>query len=64
MLPFVDIVVMRKNGSDGRVTVEYETVQLDNTAHTATPGVDYESVKGTLVFDHLETVKTVQVPII
>lgn len=36
-----EIVIIRKNGSDGTVTVEYETVQLDSSEHTATPDVDY-----------------------
>lgn len=62
--PFVEVVVVRKSGADGKVTVEYETVQLDDSPHTATPGVDYEEVRGTLVFEHLETVKSVNVPII
>lgn len=61
---FAEIVIIRKNGSDGKVTVDYETKELDGSSHTATPGKDYENVKGTLVFESMETEKTIQVPII
>jgi len=33
---------LRKNGSDGTVTVDYTTKDLDNSAATATAGTDYE----------------------
>jgi hypothetical protein len=56
---FAEIVILRKNGSDGTVTVDYETKELDSTDQTATPGVDYESSKGTLVFGGGETQKTI-----
>jgi len=42
----VRIPVVRKNGSDGVVTVQYETKEIDATAHTATAGVDFEATKG------------------
>jgi len=45
-----EIKIIRKNGSDGTVTVDYETIQLDKSLHTATAGVDYEDAKGTLTF--------------
>mmetsp|Transcript_36487 Transcript_36487/g.56007 ORF Transcript_36487/g.56007 Transcript_36487/m.56007 type:complete len:222 (+) Transcript_36487:1124-1789(+) len=45
-----DISIIRKNGSDGVVKVDYETIQLGETDHTATPGIDYVMEKGTLVF--------------
>lgn len=44
------IVIDRKNGSDGIVTVDYITLELDESKHTATAGVDFEHVKGTLEF--------------
>jgi len=46
------VVILRKNGSDGVVYVDFETVQLDKSTHTATPGVDYEPKKETLKFDN------------
>ena len=49
------IAVVRKNGSDGVVTVDYETKEIDSTSHTATAGVDFEAGKGTLKFQHGET---------
>ena len=36
-----EIVILRKNGSDGQVTVDYKTEELGQGEHTATPGVDY-----------------------
>jgi hypothetical protein len=47
----VEIVIVRKNGSDGTVKVDYETVEIDKSDHTASPNVDYTPVKGTLVFN-------------
>ena len=47
---FAEIVILRKNGSDGIVTVDYDCVQLDSSDHTATPFKDYEPQKGTLTF--------------
>jgi len=41
----VRIPVVRKNGSDGVVTVQYETKEIDATAHTATAGVDLKRPK-------------------
>lgn len=52
---FAEIVIIRKNGSDGVVTVDYETQELGKTDHTATPGKDYHSEKGTLRFEQGET---------
>jgi hypothetical protein len=50
---------VRKNGSDGKVTVDYETVELDKSEHTATENVDFKPCKGTLVFEQGETSKTI-----
>jgi len=55
---------LRKNGSDGRLTVDWETVQLDDSHHTATPDIDYKEDKGTLVFEAQETVKTISITIL
>lgn len=61
---FADIIIQRKNGSDGIVTVDYATHMLDDTPHTATAGKDFEHAKGTLEFGGGETEKTIQVKII
>jgi len=50
-----EIVIIRKNGSDGEVKIDYETIELDQSAHTATKGVDYEHVQGCLTFKQGET---------
>lgn len=57
-------MIIRKNGSDGVVLVDYETVQLDQSHHTATPGIDYEEQKGTLKFDQKETSKVIEINIL
>jgi hypothetical protein len=44
--------------------VDYKTVVLDNSANTATPGVDFVEKKGTLKFNHQETSKTIEIKII
>lgn len=49
---FCNIVLLRKNGSDGKVTVDYKTKVIDNSEHTATPGVDYETKEDTVTFEH------------
>ena len=46
----LEILVIRKNGSDGVLTVDYETIQLDQTATTATAGRDFVQSSGTLTF--------------
>jgi len=61
---FAEIVVIRKHGSDGLVTVKYETMDMGKTHHYATPGVDYKSVSDELKFEHGETKKIIYVPII
>jgi len=53
--PQLEVRIARKNGSDGKVTVDFETIALDESEHTATPGVDYIHNSGTLVFEHGET---------
>jgi solute carrier family 8 (sodium/calcium exchanger) len=59
-----EVVIIRKNGSDGLVTVDYTTVQLDKSAHTATPDIDYKEVSGTLQFQQGETKQVISVPIL
>jgi len=59
-----EIVIVRKNGSDGKVTVDFKTVALDSSTHTATPGIDYIEQSGTVIFEHGETVQTILIPII
>ena len=56
---YCEIVILRKNGSDGVVKVDYTTVPLGETEHTAPDGVDYISKSGTLQFNHGETEKTI-----
>jgi len=46
---YVDIVVSRKEGSDGLITVEWQTVQEDKYGW-ATEGVHYVGDRGKLEF--------------
>lgn len=57
------INIIRKNGSDGDVQVEYQTEQVQGDG-MAVAGQDYVSEKGTLVFGHGETIKTINIEII
>jgi hypothetical protein len=59
-----NVVLLRKNGSDGAVTVDYKTKVLDNSEHTATPGVDYETEEGTITFEHNEMSKSIPITIL
>jgi hypothetical protein len=59
-----EIVIERRNGSDGTVTVDFKTIELDASEHTASAGVDFEHVQKTVVFNQGETQKTILVPII
>jgi len=59
-----EVKVIRKNGSDGRVTVDYETVQLGHQEHVAQAGKHYEECRGQLVFGNQETEKSVWVKIL
>lgn len=54
----VAIRVQRTQGSDGRVTVDYSTIDA-----TAKAGDDFIGQAGTLVFEDGDTVQTVTVPI-
>ncbi|OUL17518.1 LamG-like jellyroll fold domain-containing protein [Nostoc sp. 106C] len=53
------VTVLRKQGSDGTVTVDYQTVD-----GSATPGADYIRQSGTLTFAPGETRKSVTIPIL
>ena len=56
---FVTLAVNRTNGTYGTVSVHYTTI-----GGNATPGVDYMSTSGTLVFNNGETTKTITVPVL
>lgn len=58
------IRVDRVQGSDGKISVKYKTIELDKSENTAIPGKDYEFVEGTLEFAHGEVEKEICVPII
>jgi len=45
-----EVEVIRKNGADGLVTVDYETFEIDKSNHTASADVDFKHTKGTLKF--------------
>ena len=55
-----DFVVTLNRSSSGTVTVDYLTL----FTVSATPGVDYQDVNGTLTFRPGETSKIISVPII
>jgi len=61
---YCTIELLRKNGSDGIVTVEYKTVQLDKSDHTATPGVDYVENSGKVTFEAKESFATIKIEIL
>ena len=56
---FAKIEVVRKGGSDGEVTVYFQTLE-----GTAEAGEDYEETSGTLTFESGELSKYIEVPII
>jgi hypothetical protein len=59
------IVIVRMGGMEGRVVVQYTTVEPpDEGAGTATPSVDYAPVSGVIVFDGGEKRKEFSVPIV
>lgn len=59
-----EIVIIRKNGSDGIVKVDFETVELDKSDHTASANVDFVPQSGTLVFNQGEIEQTISVEIL
>lgn len=50
----VKIKIKRDRGSDGVVTVDYETIELGNTAggYVAVAGRDFERASGEIKFEH------------
>ena len=54
----LSVTVNRTDGSDGQVAVNYATSGV-----SATPGQDFTSTSGTLVFEEGQTSRTIQVPI-
>jgi uncharacterized repeat protein (TIGR01451 family)/uncharacterized delta-60 repeat protein len=58
------IAVLRLNGSNGVVTVNYSTTNSLATNGIATAGVDYLPTSGILTFNQGETFKTFTVPIL
>lgn len=46
----VSVVVTRRNGSDGTVTVEYTTYTTAEEDHNAIEGEDFIPKQGTLIF--------------
>lgn len=41
---YAEVCIERINGSDGNVTVEVKTIELDNTENKARAGVDFEHI--------------------
>jgi hypothetical protein len=56
---FVEVTIIRKNGSDGVVTVDYTTQDLGEKGHVAFSGVHYVAKSGTLEFGNQETEKKI-----
>ena len=50
-----EIVIDRRNGSDGIVTVDFKTIELDESDHTASYNKDFMKVEETVTFDVGET---------
>ncbi|XP_055951404.1 adhesion G-protein coupled receptor V1-like [Argiope bruennichi] len=55
----VNVKVIRLGGSDGQISVGYQTIP-----QTAQPSSDFQPISGQLVFDNGETEKIIQVPIL
>lgn len=58
------VVIDRKNGADGTVKVDFLTLELDSSVHSATAGKEYKHVEGTLTFISGEIEQTIEIPII
>lgn len=54
-----DVLVERKNGADGDVSIHYKTTDIN-----AIGGKDYEQAEGILEFKHAEVKKTIKIRII
>ena len=55
----VDVTILRTGGSDGTVSVEYNSIDL-----SATAGQDYTGVSGTATFAPGQTSQTITIPIL
>lgn len=49
---YAEIVIERVKGSDGRITVEYETMEMDGGSKE---GIDYRNSSGILEFNNGDT---------
>jgi solute carrier family 8 (sodium/calcium exchanger) len=58
------VKVIRQNGSDGVVNVQYQTEEIDGSQNTASPGTDFEHTSGTLNFNHNENENMIKVKIL
>lgn len=58
------IVVNRIQGTDGKISVKYETIQLGLGEQSAVPNQHYIPVKGELVFKHQESQDVIKVKIL
>lgn len=58
------VVVNRINGTDGNISVKYETVALGHGDAQAQPGRDYHPASGVLHFGHQESKKEIKIGII
>lgn len=56
--PYVDVVVVRRNGADGTVSVEYESKEA-----SALSGTHFEHTTGRLEFGPGQTAASVRVPL-
>jgi len=56
--------VIRSNGCSGKIQCAYKTIELNREKDTATPGKHYEHVEGTLVFEHNNAEKLIEIPIL
>ena len=63
---FCKIIVDRTNGSDGRITCQYETYVPSSitSGRAAQAGVDFEHVAGELVFEHNVCKQEIVIPIL
>ena len=52
---YVDVHILRKNGCDGVVTVDYETKAFGDKDEVALPGVHYQKTEGTLIFQNQQS---------
>lgn len=61
---YAKVHLIRKDGKDGQVTVDWKTVQLGESSHTASPGVDYVESQGQVIFENGDIEKVIKVQIL